>query len=264
VAEPGNPIAWNRYAYVYNAPANYTDSSGHFIDTLWDVVDLATDALNCLGDSDTLACYMLVPDALALALPFVPGFGDNAIKAARRVEDAGQSRRVAYLLGGGGASREAAEQIIELSRRYERVIVNDIDQEALEGVQDILAGMYKSENLRNVEFNLGPAHRLGRLENADIFVVAPDPRWLHPHYGGSLARDLDILVGQHSRAYIATELGPWEFVKRLSNYEWGLPGPAAMKYRKGTRITRDVRINSVHFDYYFEKNAPVNMIIVTR
>jgi RHS repeat-associated protein/uncharacterized repeat protein (TIGR01451 family) len=86
VAEPGNPIAWNRYAYVYNAPVHYTDSSGHFIDTLWDVVDLAVDALNCLGDSDTLACYMLVPDALALALPFVPGVVDNALKATKHAD----------------------------------------------------------------------------------------------------------------------------------------------------------------------------------
>jgi hypothetical protein len=86
VAEPGNPIAWNRYAYVYSAPVHYTDSSGHFIDTLWDVFDLAADALNCLGDSDTLACYMLVPDALALALPFVPGVVDNALKATKHAD----------------------------------------------------------------------------------------------------------------------------------------------------------------------------------
>ncbi|MEJ2560838.1 MAG: hypothetical protein P8186_32380 [Anaerolineae bacterium] len=87
MAEPGNPIAWNRYAYVYSAPVHYTDSSGHFIDTLWDVFDLAADALNCLGDSDTLACYMLVPDALALALPFVPGVVDNALKATFIISD---------------------------------------------------------------------------------------------------------------------------------------------------------------------------------
>ncbi|MBN1995249.1 MAG: hypothetical protein JW953_21345 [Anaerolineae bacterium] len=37
VAQPGNPIAWNRYAYVYDNPVNYTDSSRHFIDTLWDI-----------------------------------------------------------------------------------------------------------------------------------------------------------------------------------------------------------------------------------
>jgi RHS repeat-associated protein len=92
VAEPGNPIAWNRYAYVYNAPVHYTDSSGHFIDTLWDIVDLGADALNCLGDSDTLACYMLVPDALALAVPFVPGVADNVVKAGR-VDRAAQLER---------------------------------------------------------------------------------------------------------------------------------------------------------------------------
>ncbi len=40
MAKAGNPIAWNRYAYVYDNPANLTDSSGHFVDT---PLDLATE-----------------------------------------------------------------------------------------------------------------------------------------------------------------------------------------------------------------------------
>jgi hypothetical protein len=38
VAGAGNPIAWNRYAYVYDNPVNLTDSSGHFVDTLLDAL----------------------------------------------------------------------------------------------------------------------------------------------------------------------------------------------------------------------------------
>jgi hypothetical protein len=84
VAQPYHPIAWNRYAYVYDNPVNYTDSSGHFIDTLWDIVDLGVNAQNCLGDSDALACYMTPVAAAAVVAPFLTtgGFGDDAVKAA--------------------------------------------------------------------------------------------------------------------------------------------------------------------------------------
>ena len=78
-------VTWNRYAYVYNSPVNYTDSSGHFIDTLWDVVDTAVDLRDCLATSDSLSCYMLPADVAFLALPFVPGVVDNTARAARWV-----------------------------------------------------------------------------------------------------------------------------------------------------------------------------------
>ncbi len=86
--EPYHPISLNRYVYVYNSPVNLTDSTGHFIDTLWDVVDLGIDLSNCLGDSDTLSCYMLPVDVMATALPFASaGMADNAFRAARGVDD---------------------------------------------------------------------------------------------------------------------------------------------------------------------------------
>jgi hypothetical protein len=88
VAEAGNPIAWNRYAYVYDNPVNLTDSSGHFVDTLLDVLDLATNVQGCLGDSDTLSCYMVPVSAAFVAIPFLSGGGmeSRAAKAARGAE----------------------------------------------------------------------------------------------------------------------------------------------------------------------------------
>jgi hypothetical protein len=97
VAEAGNPIAWNRYAYVYDNPVNLTDSSGHFVDTLLDVLDLANNVQNCLGDSDTLSCYMLPVDALFLAVPLATGSGAlKAARAARGAEEAGEVARGPY------------------------------------------------------------------------------------------------------------------------------------------------------------------------
>jgi hypothetical protein len=65
---------------------NHTDSTGHFIDTLWDAYDLASDVQNCLGDSDSLACYMVPFDAFFLAMPIVSGIGDNVLRHADDVQ----------------------------------------------------------------------------------------------------------------------------------------------------------------------------------
>jgi RHS repeat-associated protein len=37
VPEPGNPQAWNRYAYVYNNPLRYNDPSGHQGEPWWEI-----------------------------------------------------------------------------------------------------------------------------------------------------------------------------------------------------------------------------------
>jgi hypothetical protein len=68
IPQPFNPIALNRFAYVYNSPVNYTDSSGAIIDTLLDAFDLLSNAGKCLGDSDALSCYVVPVSAGALLL----------------------------------------------------------------------------------------------------------------------------------------------------------------------------------------------------
>lgn len=97
--DPGNPIAWNRFAYVYNNPVNYTDPSGHIpfllvaaysvVDTAWDIVDVYSDIRDCFGDSDSMACAMLPIDALAVVALFAEGPSNNVARRAAKAADVG-------------------------------------------------------------------------------------------------------------------------------------------------------------------------------
>ena len=50
VPEPGNPQALNRYAYVYNNPLRYTDPSGHWVETIWDILNIGWDIYEVYRD----------------------------------------------------------------------------------------------------------------------------------------------------------------------------------------------------------------------
>jgi hypothetical protein len=72
--------SWDSGSYGYE----YFVSSGHFIDTLWDVVDLGANLRNCLGDTDSLSCYMVPVAAAGVVGPgLTMGPVDNAIRAGR-------------------------------------------------------------------------------------------------------------------------------------------------------------------------------------
>jgi RHS repeat-associated protein len=93
VPDPGNPIAWNRFAYVYNDPINNVDPSGHFvvaaIDTIWDAVDLYNDARDCFGDSDSMACYMAAAGVGFIILGSLEGPSNNVARRAAKAADVG-------------------------------------------------------------------------------------------------------------------------------------------------------------------------------
>jgi len=99
VPDPGNPVAWNRFAYVYNNPVNYTDPSGHapvllaaaytVVDTAWDIADVYSDIRDCFGDSDSMACAMLPIDALAVVALFAEGPSNNVARRTAKAADAG-------------------------------------------------------------------------------------------------------------------------------------------------------------------------------
>lgn len=84
--------------------ANHTDSSGHFIDTLWDAYDLANDFQGCFSGNDALSCYTVPLDVFFLAVPGVPGVVDNVLRHADDVP------RVTVSEAADRATRQFAEQ----------------------------------------------------------------------------------------------------------------------------------------------------------
>jgi hypothetical protein len=74
VPEPGNPQALNRYAYVYNNPLKYTDPSGHWLETAWDILNIGWDLYEVYRDPRNAWNWVaLAADVGAAILPVVPG-----------------------------------------------------------------------------------------------------------------------------------------------------------------------------------------------
>jgi RHS repeat-associated protein len=74
VPEPGDPRALNRYAYVYNNPLRYTDLSGHWLETAWDILNIGWDLYEVYRDPRNAWNWVaLAADVGAAILPAVPG-----------------------------------------------------------------------------------------------------------------------------------------------------------------------------------------------
>jgi RHS repeat-associated protein len=122
VPEPGNPQALNRYAYVNNNPLKYTDPSGHWLETVWDIANIVWDIHEIRQDPGNLWNWgALVVDVGAALLPVVPAgagvvvHGGKAAKAAAEavshgdeVVDAG--RAVAKAAGHADDAADAARR----------------------------------------------------------------------------------------------------------------------------------------------------------
>ena len=90
--DPGNPQALNRYAYVYNNPLRYSDPSGHWAETVWDIANIVWDIGEIRKDPGNLWNWgALAVDVGAVLLPGVPagaGLVARGGKAAARADDA--------------------------------------------------------------------------------------------------------------------------------------------------------------------------------
>jgi RHS repeat-associated protein len=90
VQYPGDLQNYNRYSYVNNNPLTYRDPSGHIIETLRDVANVAMGVKPLIGNiregnvgSAILDGVGIVADTAAAIVPCIPGGAGTAIKVAR-------------------------------------------------------------------------------------------------------------------------------------------------------------------------------------
>jgi len=112
VPAPGSPQALNRYAYAGNNPVRYTDPSGHWLETAWDIANIAWDIAEIRQNSRSLWNWgALVVDVGAAVVPLVPAGagliarGGKAAKATTEVaghaDEAVDAVRLAGHMGDG-------------------------------------------------------------------------------------------------------------------------------------------------------------------
>ena len=73
VPNPGDPQSLNRYAYSNNNPLKYTDPTGHWAETVWDIANVGWDIAEVKRDPSLLNWGALVVDLVAVIVPTVPG-----------------------------------------------------------------------------------------------------------------------------------------------------------------------------------------------
>jgi len=150
VPDPTNPQHFNRYTYAGNNPLRYTDPTGHWLETAWDILNIAWDIYEIKQDPGNLWNWAaLAVDVGTAILPGVPAFagmiskggrvtkfiashGDEAIDAARAV---GHIDEAAQLASRVDEALKAAQELVEVGLGSERSadLINAIAQASTRG-----------------------------------------------------------------------------------------------------------------------------------
>jgi len=233
VPQPGNPGSLNRYSYVLNNPLRYTDPSGHWAETVWDVANIAWDIHELKQNPKSLLNWgALVLDVGATVLPFVPAgagliarggkaakigaqvatHGDEAVDAVRavdRVSDAASGLRRFTEVGTeilpdvlkafGDEGRVVGELPAVFQDRGQRVIGRWWDTEVAEAFGERIFKPAAGANWTETAA-ANSAWIQDAIKNGDVFYLASpvDSKHLLPalpeHGVAVFARELDALL----------------------------------------------------------------------
>jgi len=202
VPEPGNPQALNRYAYVHNNPLRYTDPTGHWLETLWDLANIAWDLYEIRQNPRNLWNWAaLAVDVGAAILPVVPG-------------------GVGLVVHGGKAAKGAVEAA---TRAGEVVGVTHVLARADEAVEVLRAAEHLSEAVVSLE----RFREVGREIIPQVLEVFGDavrpmgelPAELAGRRVTPLGRTWDIEAAKELGGFRVLDLPPGEWSLER-NYEW--------------------------------------------
>jgi len=112
---PVNPQDLNRSADALNHPLTYTDPTGHWVETAWDLANLVLSAAAVWQHpSDPWNWAALAADTASTVLPVVPGGGGALIRAAAHADEAAGAAQAAAR--GGGVVAAAVPQAGQLHK----------------------------------------------------------------------------------------------------------------------------------------------------
>ncbi len=152
VPQPGNPQGLNRYTYVNNNPVKYRDSTGHVIDTLFDIASVGADIVQFKNDPTRGNLAILAFDVGAMLIPGVPavaGMVVRGLKTADKVVDA----------------TKAGERVLKITKNYRQNLMLWTGKTA-EQVKDLQA------------HHLLPQKFLDQFRKVDDLTSIDDPRLL--------------------------------------------------------------------------------------
>ena len=119
---PVNPQDLNRYAYALNNPLKYTDPTGHWVETAWDLANLVLSAAAVWQNpSDPWNWAALAADTASTVLPGVPGGAGAVIrgaKVANVLSDADLLRQVGRAVPSGRAVTSLSQAALATIRTY--------------------------------------------------------------------------------------------------------------------------------------------------
>jgi RHS repeat-associated protein len=127
VPSPGDPQQLNRFAYARNNPLKYTDPTGHWLETAWDIANIIWDIYEVRRDPSLLNIGALVLDVGTAILPLVPAGAGLIVRGGKAAKIATEAAthvdEVADLVRGierfkrGGQAYRRAESVLELVQR---------------------------------------------------------------------------------------------------------------------------------------------------
>ena len=115
VPDPGNPQALSRYTYVTNNPLRYTDPTGHWLETLWDIANIVADIYAIKREGLTWGNGVaLLLDVVGLVGPGIPAAGGmvrgrKVVKAVTEV--AGHADEAADALRAADEAKDAWRRV---------------------------------------------------------------------------------------------------------------------------------------------------------
>ncbi|MDD5095483.1 MAG: RHS repeat-associated core domain-containing protein [Dehalococcoidia bacterium] len=222
VPNPADPQNFNRYTYCLNNPLKYTDPSGHFLDTLFDIGSAVYDVYTIIKyPTDWENWAALGADIGCAFIPFVAGGGvavrgathaDEAYDVYRGINQADNAYR-AVNAGGDAARIGGANVVNEVSQAaVMRQLRQSGTRESLATASLIKRGKVRLNFVATDPFRMGAAGRASWAPGRDVYIAMDKVRNARRAAG----------IAAHESRHILQGITPdtYRLMHELDAYQW--------------------------------------------